>query len=133
MQATYYATVQDNGSLVTRCPVLKGKQVVITERKSKRSNEQNRWLWGCAIPLIAEHCGYDAHEREALHYELLAVRFGTVESKLRPGVQMPAKTSSQMNTRDFSAYMEWLARYAATELGVIIPLPDERWLIGETA
>jgi len=128
MVPTYYATVDADGKLVTRCPVLRGKQVVITERKAKRSQEQNRWLWGCAIPLIAEHCGYDAHEREALHYELLAVRFGTVKSKLGGDAVLPARTSSQMNTRQFSDYMEWLARYAATELGVIIPLPDERWL-----
>ena len=133
MTPTYYAFVNADGALSTRCPVLRGKQVVITERKSKRSNEQNRWIWGVAIPLIAEHCGYDHHEREALHYELLAKRFGTVTSKMDPAMKVPAKTSSQMNTREFSDYMEWLARFAATELGVIIPLPDERWLMGETA
>jgi hypothetical protein len=110
----------------------KGCEVVLTVEKksSRRSNGQNRWLWGVALPLIAEHCGYDHHEHERLHYDLLAVRFGTEE--LQPLVAgapariVPAKTSSTMSTREFSDYMEWLTRYAADTLGVVIPLPDER-------
>lgn len=124
--ATYFGRVGGDGTLVARCPLLAGKLVTIRARASKRSIEQNKWLWGVALPLIAEHCGYDAHEHEALHYALLSVRFGTVEAF---GHQVPARTTSKMNTRDFAAYMDWLVRYAATELGVIIPLPDERWLV----
>src|SRR5690606_4825484 len=57
----------------------KGHEVVVTvQRKTrKRSLEQNAWLWGVALPLIAEHLGYDRHEHDDLHYDLLSVRFGT--------------------------------------------------------
>jgi hypothetical protein len=109
-----------------------GREVTLTltERKRKRSLEQNAWLWGVALPAIAEHCGYDHHEHERLHYDLLAVRFGTVAvAPLIPGAPpriVPAQTSSPMNTREFSDYMEWLVRYAAETFGIVIPLPDER-------
>ncbi len=120
----YYAHVGTDGALATNCKALAGKSVIIREKKSQRSLDQNSWLWGVAIPLIADHCGYDEHERDMLHYELLSVRFGTVTGKTT-GAQMPAKTSSQLNTKEFSEYMEWLVRWAATTLDVVIPLPDE--------
>lgn len=100
----------------------------------KRSAEQNAWLWGIALPLIAESCGYDDHEHERLHYDLLAIRFGTVEvAPALPGVPsrvMPTRTSSHLTTKEFAEYMEWLVRYAAEpgnlcERGIVIPLPNE--------
>ena len=109
----------------------RGHEVVVTvQRKTrKRSLEQNAWLWGVALPLIAEHLGYDRHEHDDLHYDLLSVRFGTRAVAPRvPGAQpriVPARTSSELTTAEFSDYMDWLVRYAAQEFGVVIPLPDE--------
>lgn len=104
--------------------------VMVKRHRAKRSLDQNGWLWGVAIPAIAEHCGYDAHEHQALHYELLAKRFGTkaVQSRLpgAPPLVVPVVGSSELKTDEFSDYMEWLVRFAATELGVVIPLPSER-------
>lgn len=109
----------------------KGKEFVITvkAKESKRSIAQNRWLWGQALPLIAEHLGYDRHEHDRLHYDLLAVRFGTEAiAPLLPGAPpriAPKRTSSRLTVAEFSDYMDWLCRYAATEFGVVLPLPDE--------
>ncbi len=104
-------------------------ELIARERKSKRSVDQNSYIWGVAYPIIAEHLGYDAHEHERLHYDLLAIRFGTVaQSPLLKGAPpriVPARTSSELNTEEFSQYMEWLIRYAATEFGCVIPLPNE--------
>lgn len=108
-----------------------GHEVVVTvQRKTrKRSLEQNAWLWGVALPLIAEHLGYDRHELDELHYDLLSVRFGTKAVAPRvPGAHpriVPSRTSSDMTTTEFSDYMDWVVRYAAQEFGVVIPLPDD--------
>ncbi len=108
-----------------------GKPCVVTvsRKQTKRSLAQNRWHWGVAIPLIAEHCGYDHHEHEALHYDLLAVRFGTkAVTPLIPEAPpriVPSKTSSELNTIEFSDYMDWLIRYAAEKFDVVIPFPNE--------
>ncbi len=107
---------------------LAGKRVVVTVQaaKSKRSLDQNAWNWGVAIPMIAEHCGYDKDEYDDLHYELLAICYGTKQIEL-DGVKLivPNKTSSHLDTKGFSEYMEWLVRYAAKKFDVVIPLPDE--------
>jgi hypothetical protein len=110
---------------------LLGKRVDVTvvEHGEKRSVAQNNWLWGVCYPAIADHCGYDFHEHETLHYDLLAVRFGTVTvTPLIPGVAprtKPARTSSELSTKEFADYMEWLVRFAAEHFDVVVPLPDE--------
>ena len=105
---------------------LEGKRVeaVIRPLKTKRSIVQNNWLWGVALPLLAESFGYDTHEHESLHYHLLAECFGSTYDQ-RFGREMPRVTSSRMTTKEFSDYMEWLVRWAAVEHGCIIPLPNE--------
>jgi hypothetical protein len=112
-------------------PAYAGASVTVTIEKTKatRSAAQLRWLWGRALPLIADHCGYDAHEIEHLHYDLLAVRFGTQAiAPLLTGAPpriVPTRTSSDLTVAEFSDYMDWLVRYAAEHLGVVLPLPDE--------
>jgi hypothetical protein len=116
---------------IQRHEEFRGKEVVVTVElpTRKRSLAQNRWLWGKALPPIAEHCGYDAHEHERLHYDLLSVRFGThAIQPLIPGAPpriVPVKTSSELTTKEFAEYMEWLVRYAASEFNVVLELPDE--------
>ena len=99
-------------------------EVIVRRVKSQRSNEQNAWAWGVAYPLLAETLGYDMHEREDLHYALIAKCFGTHFDK-RLKAEVPNKRSSQLSTQEFSDYMEWLLRFAAQELHCIIPLPNE--------
>ena len=105
---------------------LVGKRVglVIRERRTQRSHNQNAWLWGIALPLLADALGYDEHEHETLHYALLGECFGHVYDP-RSGQTVLAKTSSQLNTKEFAEYMEWLVRWAATEHNCRIPLPGE--------
>jgi len=109
----------------------KGEEVEVTvERKRRqRSSAQNRFLWGACLPAIAEHCGYDHHEMERLHYDLLSVRFGTTAiAPLMDGAPpriVPTRTSSELNTAEFSDYLEWLVRFAAEKFGVVISFPDE--------
>jgi hypothetical protein len=106
---------------------LRGKdtELVIRERKSQRSLDQNAWIWGVAYPVIAEALGYDSHEIEELHYGLVA-KWGGEHFDKRLGAMVPNKRSSKLTTKEFSDYMEWLVRFAAVELGgIVVPLPGE--------
>ena len=105
-------------------------EIVLRLRTSKRSDAQNRWIWGIAYPLLGEHWGYERSEHEQMHYGLLAQCFGTkVDSRF--GVRVPKVVSSRkLSTKEFSEYMEWLVRYAAVEEGIRIPLPNEVDLSG---
>jgi hypothetical protein len=99
-------------------------EIVARKRRSKRSLDQNAWWWGKCLPLIAEELGYDKHDHDALHYALVAKCFGThMDPKLN--VDVPNARSSQLSTAEFSELMEWVVRWAATEYGIVIPLPNE--------
>jgi hypothetical protein len=123
-------TLEDRGLYLAHLRRYAGRavEVVVRLRKSKRSNEQNRWLWGVALELLVEDFGYERNERkkakEDLHYRLVEVCFGMHwDAKL--SMNVPNVRSSHLNTKEFSEYMEWLVRYAAEHYGVVIPLPNE--------
>jgi hypothetical protein len=97
-------------------------------RRAKRSLDQNAWIWGVAYPRLAEELGYDRHEIPDLHYSLVALWGGTHRDP-RTGVEVPNKHSSALTTVEFGEFMEWLVRWAASEHGIVLTLPDER---GET-
>jgi len=102
----------------------KAVEAVIRPKRSKRSHDQNAWLWGVAYPLLAECLGYDKHEHDRLHYALLGECFGTTYDQ-RFGRELPRVSSSKLTTKEFSDYMEWLVRWSATEHHCVIPLPGE--------
>lgn len=102
----------------------KSVDVVVKAHRSQRSLDQNSWLWGVGLPLIAEALGYDSDEHEMLHYALIDECFGrSFDARLNRDV--PNVRSSKLDTKTFSDYMEWLVRWAAREHGIVIPLPSE--------
>lgn len=139
----FHGTVTDDAQLVLsedeksarkqhlRSLVGKDVDITIKVHRNKRSLDQNAWEWGIAIPLIAEALGYDRDEREEhekIHYALVLMCFGTEwDEKLKQ--EIPKVRSSQLNTKEFSEYMEWLVRWAAREHGVVIPLPSEAEIV----
>lgn len=118
--------------------------IEIKEKKETRSSAQNRALWGPIYDQILEQvmCGdYRADEAQApldlsdtpkkiseaknlVHYGLLAARFGYVIDPITKK-QVPARTSSELNTQDMAEYFKWLQVYCADELHIQIDLPDE--------
>src|SRR4051812_37386298 len=55
--------------------------IVVKVHRKHRSDKQNKWWWGIAVPLIAHELGYDKHEHEQLHYALVAKCFGTTRDE----------------------------------------------------
>ncbi len=108
---------------------LKGQDVDIMVRKHKRTRSapQNAWHWSIAVPMIAGEVGYEPHDKaghEMVHYALVAKCFGTTWNEALK-LDVPNVRSSHLTTAQFSELMEWEARYAATEYGLYIPMPDE--------
>lgn len=98
---------------------LEGKQIAITlgAHENLRSLSQNGWYWGVAVPILAGHLGYDKEEcHQALKWHLLRTH---TDSKV-PTV----RSTSELSTREFSQYMDDIVRFG-TEMGVLIPLPNE--------
>ena len=73
---------------------------------------------------MAEGLGWDHHERQALHYELVKLCFGTHTDPIT-GFEIPNVRSSKLDTAEFSKFMEWIVRWAMDEHKIYIPLPSE--------
>lgn len=106
---------------------LPGKRLKVTveEAKKRRSDEQNRYLWGCVYPTILQSgqlagwCTEDVHEYllgEIYGWETLA---GFGRKRLRP-----IRRSSGMSTVEFSEYVAQIQQRMA-EMGIYIPDPNE--------
>jgi hypothetical protein len=87
-----------------------------------RSVRQNAYMWSAVLPLIADYTG---HDTETIHQwlkdEFLPRRFikiGDKEKELR-------KTTTELSTLEWEVYMERIRAWAATTLGVVVPLPNE--------
>lgn len=112
------------------CASLAGKyvEVICRVERRKRTNPQNRWLWGYAYEEILKVYGYEPEERKAakqdLHEKLVGIWGGThYDPRLRTTVRNVR--TSKMTTAQFSDYMEWLPRYVAKEEGIVLMLPNE--------
>lgn len=94
--------------------------VVIRAHRSTRSGQANRYYWGVVVALIAEHCGYDPDDM----HEALAMKFLRIEDCPVTGAPRRTRTP-KTNTKEFAEYVDGCVRFAAQELGVIIPAPNE--------
>lgn len=95
----------------------------LAKRSVKRTREQNQFWWGVVIPTIAESVGYDAHEHDALHYALLQKCFGAA---CKGGIEVSKQPSSaNLSVEQFTHLIDWTIRFAATDLGCVVPLPGE--------
>ena len=126
----FYATVSDDLTLKylniakfkNHLLKLKGKTVAVTceERKKHRSNEQNAYYWGVVLKTIADYAGYRGEQEITGIHEELKRMFLQKIGKLNI-----VKSTSSLNTAEFTDYIENIRLWAAQELGVYIPDPNE--------
>ena len=96
-------------------------QITIDRRKTPRSMRQNRYYWGVVIATLLNYQGdVDAGADEDLHRTLCSM-FLTDKSYKIPRT----KSTSSLSTKEFEDYMEKIRVWAAKELQVTIPLPNE--------
>jgi hypothetical protein len=112
---------------------LEGKDVSIKieKVKRKRSDRQNRWYWGVAIPTIIngikEQNG-ETLDKETAHALALNITDGLkLESKMLFGynvIEVKQKRTSDMTVEEFSEFYQKLQN-AFAERDIIIPDPKQ--------
>jgi hypothetical protein len=91
--------------------------------KPRRSDPQNRYLWGVVYPAFTARLeGWSA---EDVHEYLLGEHFGweTIEGMGRKRMK-PLRRSARLNKADFAAYVDSCIRIAATH-GIFVPGPED--------
>jgi len=106
--------------------------ISIEKRRSKRSNEQNKYYWGVVVSLMMQgliDIGYVMDEetthdfiKTEFNYKIL-VNEETGETK-----KIPISTSNLTKT-EFSEMIEKIKIFASEWLGVYIPDPNEQTVI----
>jgi len=96
-----------------------GQHIIVSIEvyRSKRSNDQNRYLWGVVYDLIAETTGHTVDEIN----EIMKTKFLTVHTDLGDY----SKSSKSLNTVEFMEYIEQIRLWSMEYLGTRIPLPNE--------
>jgi hypothetical protein len=89
----------------------------VRERK-QRSLEQNAYYQGVVLKILSEYTGYDHDEmHDALRYKFLA--YENVDGL------MTILSTTQLNTKEFEVFLSRIRRWAAMDMGVFIPKPNE--------
>lgn len=116
-------------------PQEKAFALTIEEHKPRRSDQQNRALWGLAYPTILKAGGEQlaGWTAEDLHEFFLGEHFGWQTlggfGKRR---MKPLRRSSRLSRKEFAEFFDFIQRKAA-ELGIVIPDPDPLWWQREDA
>ena len=91
--------------------------------KSRHTLEQNSFLHAVPLRMICNETGY---ELEDMKTYLMGQAFGWEEYEIMGQPRKrPRLTTSQLDKEQFSWFMEWLEAWAAQELDMIIPKPNE--------
>ncbi len=101
-----------------------GRVVVKVEQPAtKRTLDQNAYLHAVPFPILAEHFGDSV---EGVKLDLMGEKWGWKPSPLDPNRMVPVQPStSKMTVEQCTEFIDWLIPWAATEHGVLIPLPSE--------
>jgi len=103
-------------------PEDKAYDVSIKLHRTKRSNDANALYWAW-IGIIAKETG---NEREVCH-KFFAKKFLGYDVKEFGNDKIAVvKSTATLDTESFSNYMTQVSAYAAQELGIVLPSPDDK-------
>jgi len=108
-----------------------GKEVVvrIEKKRSKRSENQNRYYWGAVIPIVTEGLkgvGYRVTEADTHTYLKSRFLIVTLVSELTGEILPTTGSTAQLTTTEFMEYIQEIQQWAAEFLNVYIPDPNEQ-------
>jgi hypothetical protein len=108
---------------------LEGKEIEIrlAKRRRQRSLGQNAYFHGVCLPMIAEACGYDRSElgqvKDGLKAKFLTVRTLTGRAGDGENTLHLVRGTSDLDTHEFTIFIEDCRRWAAEALHLNIPDP----------
>lgn len=129
----------DRARFIARLQQFEGEPIRLTlSTGNKRSNAQNRYMWGVCYPILAqalseatgeytdEELVHDFCKRKFLPIakrSIINIKTGEIED-----VEVFGHTST-LSTKEFMNYIERIQQWTAETLGVVIPDPgQEEWV-----
>lgn len=98
-----------------------GLELILRKSKSIRSLNQNAYLHGVVIKIIAEETGNDP---DAI-LEFIKIKFLPKFVNINGESALVGGSTSRLSTKEFSELMEEIRAWASIEMGINIPEPNE--------
>ena len=103
-------------------PEGKAYDVCIKLHREKRSNPQNAWYW-TIVGIVAKET---MNDKEAIH-KFFARKFIGYDVKEVGGERIAiVRSTSSLNTEDFSTFLSQVEAFCANDLGIILPDPTSK-------
>ena len=96
-------------------------RVFVLDAKKLRSTSQNRYYWGVVLSALADHTGYDDVQLHELMKKKFNLQTGTIGNKIEDW----GGSTTNLNTKDFSDYIEKIRVWANVEMECHIPEAGE--------
>lgn len=106
-------------TLKAKCPRCRFEYKIPLNQELIRTMPQNSLYWSVYVKTIADHLGYFPSD---LHEELKLL-FNPKDSKLVFGARVGG-TTTRMNRKEFSEYLEKIKAWAMTEYQIVLPEPE---------
>jgi len=98
--------------------------VVISAFRKDRTLPQNRYYWGVVLKHVSDYTGYTDEEAHDLFKDtFLTKKTVTIGSKT---IERTPSTT-ELSTIEFNEFIESVCRYVASEIGLAIPQPNEKF------
>jgi hypothetical protein len=120
---------QTKAALIRSVQCMEGPhRISIVKYRKRRSDAQNKYLWGALYPMVAQ--GISAQWGETMTadeaHEFLKLRFlrkPVVDRTTGTQKGWTVPTTTALSTAEFAEYVEKIAAFAAEQLGIVIPEP----------
>lgn len=106
-----------------------GRYEVTIENKNHRSGQQNKYYFGCVLPLVKDgliDVGYrEINSNEQVHdlMKYMFLKKQIVNEETGEVIETIGSTT-KLTTIEFNDYIDRIAQFAAEMLGVVIPPPN---------
>ena len=122
-----------NGKFKNVIPIADGRYYVSIKKKNNRSNQQNKFYWGCLLPLVKQGLidqGYNEVKTNDDAHEVIKALFLKKHISNGDGIALEITgTTTSLSTIEFNELISNVQQWAAEFLGVVIPDPNSQSIL----
>lgn len=108
-------------------------KMTVSQKHRTRSTPQNAYYWGVVIPILCNEIGYTHEElHEALKWKFLRKHLEMSEEQKSKFIneesleKLPTvRSTATLTTVEYEEYLEQIKQWAAIDLNIVIPNPND--------
>ena len=90
-----------------------------------RSTPENRYYWGVVLAILSEELGYSKGEAHEIMRSMFLKTIKHIRTKDKIQEVIVSQSTTTLTTTEFEDYLSQIKQFAAMQLGILIPDPNE--------